>query len=136
MENLSGAFDGTRHDAPSTRSLHALEQTYGYMAFNDTKFGILSNWKRALFLRRAETPDGKTLEHYLVELDGPLSMLKAWVGMVLLARDNGFYASATPSCAPSGRHFRVLPARKGRHLLPTLQDTIWSLSMVNISASL
>jgi hypothetical protein len=108
MENLLGAFDGTRRDTPSTQSLHALEQTYGYMTFNDNNFGILTNWKRALFLRRAETQDRKALEYYLVELGGPLSMLKAWVGMALLARDNRFYASPTPSQPPRDRHFRDL----------------------------
>ncbi|KAF8309787.1 hypothetical protein F5887DRAFT_601096 [Amanita rubescens] len=125
IENLLGAFDGTRHDTLSTGSLHALEQTYGYMTFNNNKFGILTNWKRALFLRRAETQDRKTLEYYLVELGGPLSMLKAWVGMVLLARDNWFYASATPSRAPSGPHFRVTKAAReerdnaaGYHMQP------------------
>jgi hypothetical protein len=66
------------------------------------------HWKHALFLRRAETPDRKTLEYYLVELDGPgqpISMLKVWVGMVLLAEDDWFYASPTPSSAPLGRNF-------------------------------
>jgi hypothetical protein len=90
------------------------------MTFNDNKFGILTNWKHALFLRRAETPDRKTLEYYLVELDGPgqpISMLKAWVGMVLLAEDDWFYASPTPSSAPPGRNFGTSAAawkdRKG-----------------------
>jgi hypothetical protein len=109
MEDLLSAFDGTRHDTPSIRSLHALKQIYGYMTFNNNKFGILTNWRRTLFLRCAETPDCKTLEYYLVELDGPgqpLSMLKAWVGMVLLAGDNQFYAFPTLSCTPLDRHFR------------------------------
>ena len=104
MENIIGAFHHTRNDAPSTRSLRALQQTYGYMTFNNNKYGILSNWKRALFLRRAETPDRKTLEYYVVELDGPLSMLKAWVGIVLLAEENWFYASPT---TPAGLNFRA-----------------------------
>ena len=88
--------------------MHALEQTYGYMTFNNNRFGILTNWKRALFLRRAETPDRRTLEYYLVELNRlgqPISMLKAWVGMVLLAEDDWFYSSPTPSSAPPGRTF-------------------------------
>ena len=106
MANIVAAFNHTLDDAPSTRSLHALQQTYGYMTFNNNKYGILSNWRRALFLRRAETPDRKTLEYYVVELDGPLSMLKAWVGIVLLAEDNWFYASPTTSRAPTGRNFR------------------------------
>jgi len=76
------------------------------MAFNNNKFGILTNWQRALFLRRPETSDGKTLEYYLVELDGPnnppISMLKAWVGVVFLAtKDDWFYASPTQSSAPA-----------------------------------
>jgi hypothetical protein len=78
------------------------------MTFNNNKFGILTNWRRALFLRRAETSDRKTLEFYPVELDEPnppISMLKAWVGMVLLAEDDWLYASPTPSSAPPGRNF-------------------------------
>ena len=73
------------------------------MTFNNNRFGILTNWRRALFLRRAETSDRKTLEYYAVELDGPnqpFSVLKAWVGMVLLAENDWFYASD-----PSGRNF-------------------------------
>jgi hypothetical protein len=61
------------------------------MTFNNNKFGILTNWRRALFLRRAETSDRKTLEYHTIELDKPgqsISMLKAWVGMVLLAEDD------------------------------------------------
>ena len=59
-----------------------------------------------MFLRRAETPDRKTLEYYLVELNRagqPIAMLKALVGMVLLAEDDWFYSSATPSSALPGR---------------------------------
>jgi hypothetical protein len=90
------------------------------MTFNNNKFGILTNWKHALFLRRAETPDRKTLEYYLVELNGPgqpISMLKAWVGIVLLAEDDWFYAPPTPSSSPPGRTFGTSTAawkeRKG-----------------------
>jgi len=70
------------------------------MTFNNNKFGILTNWRRALFLRRAER---KTLEYYTIELDGPdqpISMLKAWVGMVPLAKDDWFYEYPTISSAP------------------------------------
>lgn len=77
------------------------------MTLNDNKFGILTNWQRALFLRRVETPGRETLEYFLVERDGPISMLKAWVGMILLAENDWFYSSpslcSTPP-APS-RHF-------------------------------
>jgi len=90
------------------------------MTFNNNKFGILTNWQRALFLRRAETSDRKTLEYHTVDLDGPdqpISMLKAWVGMVLLAEDDWFYVSPTISSAPPGQNFGTSKAawknRKG-----------------------
>ena len=74
------------------------------------RFGILSNWQRAWFLRRAETAYRKTLEYFVIELDEqnpPISMLKAWVGMVLLAEDYWFYTctSPTPSDPPPARYF-------------------------------
>jgi len=102
---IDATFRGTRSDAATEQSLDALQQIYGYMTFSENKFGILTNWQRALFLRRAETPDRKTLEYYLIELDGPISMLKAWVGMVLLAEDDWFYASPTIFSAPPGQNF-------------------------------
>ena len=79
------------------------------MTFNDNKFGILSNWQRALFLRRVETTDRKTLQYYPIELDGPgpMSMLKAWVGMVLLAEADWFYASPTIPSALPGQNFGI-----------------------------
>jgi len=55
--DLSTALTGARRDTLSRQSLDALQQIYGYMTFNN-KFGILTNWQRALFLRRAETSLG------------------------------------------------------------------------------
>ena len=102
------ALAGTCHDTLSRQSLDSLEQVYEYMTFNNNRFGILSNWQRAWFLRRAETDHRKTLEHFVIELDEqnpPISMLKAWVGMVLLAEDHWFYTSLTPSNPPPARYF-------------------------------
>ena len=71
-----------------------------------------------MFLHRAETPDRKTLEYYLVELNRagqPISMLKALVGMVLLAEDDWFYSSATSSSVIPARTFGTsAAARKDR----------------------
>lgn len=104
LANLVSDFRGAHRD---NQTLHALQQTYGYMTFNNNRFGILTNWKQTVFLRRAETPDRKTLQYYLINLgDGQsISMLKAWVGIVLLAEDNWFYASPTPSSPPPNRNF-------------------------------
>jgi len=80
------------------------------MSFNNNKFGILTNWQRAWFLRRAETPGCKNLEYFLVELhdtSAQISMLKAWVGMVLLANDDWFYASPSTISSPHpAQHFK------------------------------
>jgi hypothetical protein len=77
------------------------------MMFNNNKFGILTNWECALFLRRAEIAGRHTLDFYTVELDGnqDISMLKAWVGMVLLAEADWCYASSTFSSPPPDRTF-------------------------------
>jgi hypothetical protein len=40
------------------------------MTFNNNKFGILTNWKCAVFLQRAEVAGRHTLDFYTVELDG------------------------------------------------------------------
>jgi hypothetical protein len=108
MVDLPAARRRCFHNTLSRQSLHALEQEYGYMTLNNNRFGILTNWKRTWFLRRAETSQRKTLEYYLVELNGtnpPISMLKAWVGMVLLANNDWFYASPTLSTPPPALHF-------------------------------
>ena len=101
---------GTR-DALRPNSWHALQQIYGYMTFNNNRFGILTNWERALFLRRAEVDGCHTLDVYAIELDGEqhISMLKAWVGMVLLAEADWFYVSPTLSSAPPNRTFGTTP---------------------------
>ena len=107
--NIPAAHAGLCNTLVSRQSLDALQQLYGYMTFNENKFGVLTNWKRTLFLRRAETPERKTLEYFLLELNAPaapISMLKAWVGIVLLAEHNWFYASPTISTIPDERHFR------------------------------
>jgi len=102
------------------------------MVFNNNKFGILTNWQRALFLRRAETSDRSTLEYYTVELEGPdqpFSMLKAWVGMVLLAEDDRFYAPSSIL----GRNFgtsRRLSGRNGTKLLSTLKSIYYLLMAI------
>ncbi len=105
---MLAAFDGTACDSLAEQTLEALEQIYGYMTFNNNKFGILTSWTHALFLRRAETPDRKCLEYYIVELEdlsSSISMLKAWVGVVLLAHDDWFHASPTLCDSPPNRHF-------------------------------
>ena len=78
------------------------------MTFNEIKFGILTNWQLVWFFCRAETEDRKTLEDYSLRLDeasaasAQMSMLRAWVGTVLLADDSWVYASPSLPVPPPG----------------------------------
>jgi len=72
--------------------------------FSNNKYGVLSNWTHTWFLRRVEKDGGKILECASVELDGSAdspSMLKALVGIVLLAENDWLYGFSTPSISPS-----------------------------------
>jgi hypothetical protein len=105
-----------RRNRREKQSIEALEQLYGYMTFNNNKYGILTNWTRAWCLRRMEADGRKTLECAgPFELGGPAqspSMLKVFVGVVLLAQREWFYASPTHCPPPPGRFFT--PARASR----------------------
>ena len=54
-------------DTLGRQTSDALQQIYGYMTFNNIRFGILTNWKCALFLRRVEKLGHVTLEYYPLE---------------------------------------------------------------------
>ena len=96
------------------QSIDAVFQLYGYMTFNENKYGILNNMECAWFFQRVETADsqGKTLQYY-----GPInfdvdsvhspSMLKAFVGIILLAEavSTWFHTSQTSAKGPSGQYF-------------------------------
>jgi hypothetical protein len=59
--------EGTNVQAVQARqSVDAVFQLYGYMTFNENKYGILSNMQHAWVFRRIVTADseGKTLQCY------------------------------------------------------------------------
>jgi hypothetical protein len=77
------------------------------MTFNNNKYGVLTNLTRAWFFQRVE--DGRTL-HYAGPINlhnppGSFSMLKAYVGIVLLAEKKPFHASPVLDARPPGRLF-------------------------------
>jgi hypothetical protein len=92
LEDLPAYFQRRAEKLPrrARQSIDAVFQLYGYMTFNENKYGILNNMERAWFFQRVEARDGKgkTLQYY-----GPISfgsghspsMLKAFVGTILLA---------------------------------------------------
>lgn len=99
LKDLPVVFSKSDRTLTEQQSIEALEQLNCYMSFNNTKYGVLTNWTRAWFLRRMDTGDRKTLEYAgPIELDSSAqspSMLKALVGMVLLAENDRFYVSPT-----------------------------------------
>ena len=106
VKDLPRALAKTNRDRTviERQSIDALGQLYSHMGFNNNKYGVLSNWTRAWFLRRVETDGHKTLEYAgPIELDGSASspsMLKALVGMVLLSERDWFYPSPSFSISP------------------------------------
>jgi len=94
------------------------------MTFNDNKYGILSNMQNTWFFQRigAAGNQGKTLQYYGpirfdVDSDPSPSMLKAFVGIILLAETTSlwFHTSPTPAKAPDDRYFgATLTAKHNR----------------------
>jgi hypothetical protein len=93
LEDLSAYFQhNNHHNLLEQQLIHTVLQLYGYMTFNNNKYGILNNMQYAWFFQCIETADrkGRTLQYY-----GPIdfdvdsvhtpSMLKAYVGTILLA---------------------------------------------------
>ena len=98
----------TRRTLNERQSIEALEQLYGYMTFNNNRYGILSNWTCTWALC-VETIDRKTLEYagpfMLPASATTFSMLKVFVGIVLLAEFDWSYASPTPNPPSPTRFF-------------------------------
>lgn len=113
-EDLPAYFQRKAHKIVRERqSIDAVFQLYGYMTFNETKYGILNNMEYAWFFQHVETAEsqGKTLQYY-----GPInfdvdsvhspSMLKAFVGTILLAEtaSTWFHSPLTSAKVPPGRY--------------------------------
>jgi hypothetical protein len=103
-----------RCNVSERQSVDALHQLYGYMMFNENKYGILNNMQYAWFFQRVETAniEGRTLQYYgPINIDADSapspSMLKAFVGIILLSETESTW-SHTSMCAdegPPGRYF-------------------------------
>jgi hypothetical protein len=117
LQDLPGYFQrNDRRNVSERQSIDALHQLYGYMTFNENKYGILNNMQYAWFFQRVETADleGRTLQYYgpikidaNSELAPTPSMLKAFVGIILLAETEStwFHTSVSADEGPPGRYF-------------------------------
>jgi hypothetical protein len=111
LKDLITPFQAPRsaRNVNEKHGINALEQLYSYMTFNNNRYSILTNWTQVWCFQHVEEGDHKILECAgPIELDGSLpspSILKAFVGMVLLAEHNWFYTSPTPDTPPPDRGF-------------------------------
>ncbi len=67
LEDLPAYFQRKAHKIVRERqSIDAVFQLYGYMTFNENKYGILNNMEHAWFFQRVGTAEsqGKTLQYY------------------------------------------------------------------------
>jgi hypothetical protein len=58
-KDLINIFLKSSRNKNEKQGIDALEQLYGYMTSNNTKYGVLTNWMRAWFFRRMEEGDRK-----------------------------------------------------------------------------
>jgi hypothetical protein len=112
LEDLPGCFEHqNRRNVLERQTIDAVYQLYGYMTFNENKYGVLSNLQRAWFFQRIETADGRgrTLQYFgPIDIDSTHSpsMLQAFVGIILLAETTSwFHTSPTPNKPPTARYF-------------------------------
>ncbi|KAI9002821.1 hypothetical protein BC832DRAFT_108620 [Gaertneriomyces semiglobifer] len=87
-----------------SKVFRAISQLYGYMTFNQLRYGILTTYNSTWVFRRSSSAQGGVLE--VSERFTPVSqngrpLLEALFTVITLAEENWFYASPTHSPAPS-----------------------------------
>jgi len=96
---------------------NAVNQLYGYMTFNYTRYGILSNWTHTWFFRRGRPNDD---QGGILQIYGPVSwearsrssLLICYCAIIAASHRDGnwLYASPTSSPGPTGyQHLRLKP---------------------------
>ncbi|KIM86278.1 hypothetical protein PILCRDRAFT_4784 [Piloderma croceum F 1598] len=107
LEDLPAYFQrNNHHNVLERQPIDAVLQLYGYMTFNDNKYGILNNMQYAWFFQPVKTAErkGRTLQYYRpidIDVDSihTPSILEAYVGtMHMIARRN---------CIHLVSHFRI-----------------------------
>ncbi|RKO87529.1 hypothetical protein BDK51DRAFT_34728 [Blyttiomyces helicus] len=93
-------------DRPQHKLCRAIHQLYGYMAFNNLWYSILTNYANTWFLRRVHIPGGDALEVTdAFHFSNNSTLLEA---MVVLAEEECFHAS--PMQSPAAAPQREAPA--------------------------
>ncbi|KAI9011549.1 hypothetical protein BC832DRAFT_352991 [Gaertneriomyces semiglobifer] len=84
---------------PRSRIRRAIQQVYGYMAFNHHRCGVLTTYDDTYFLRRTHSETGGCLQvagpfRYRTT---PFTLLEAYTTHLLMCMENCFYVSPTVS---------------------------------------
>ncbi|KAI8588159.1 hypothetical protein BDZ88DRAFT_508288 [Geranomyces variabilis] len=83
---------------PKSKLARVIHQVYGYMTFNNLRYGVLTNYEKTWFLRRINVPQGGRLEvSDPFAYSSTSTLFQAWVTITLLAENNWFYSSPTTS---------------------------------------
>ena len=100
LEDLPGYFQRNNcRNVPERQSIDAVHQLYGYMTFNENKYGVLSNMQYAWFFQLVETADGegKTLQYYGpidIDVDSVERSKPLWASFCLYSSSGRSYLGA------------------------------------------
>ncbi|TPX53863.1 hypothetical protein PhCBS80983_g06122 [Powellomyces hirtus] len=89
---------------PTSKVRRAINQIYGYMTFNQHRYGVLTTYEETYFLQRQWSEAGGRLQiagPFSYNKRTPFTVLEAYTTLLLLCIDKWFYASPTTSPAPS-----------------------------------
>ncbi|KAI9092133.1 hypothetical protein DFS34DRAFT_310848 [Phlyctochytrium arcticum] len=81
----------------------AINQMYGYMTFNHTRYGVLTTYDNTYFLKRVYSELGGHLEvsgPFTFDSANPYTVIEAYTTLLLLTIEDWFYVSP-PSSASS-----------------------------------
>jgi hypothetical protein len=123
---ISQYLEDVEKGGPDTNLVNALQQMYGYMSFNNMRYGILTTYKQTLFLRRQGSSS--------LAISEPISLntaLKYWLFVLYKAREEGFYSS--PTANPFG-HAELEPIVPSKS--PIYSDKKdWKYNLTHITSS-
>ncbi|KAI8817478.1 uncharacterized protein EV422DRAFT_226305 [Fimicolochytrium jonesii] len=112
------------HDSRGTRNktVRAIEQVYGYLTFNNLRYGVLTTYETTWFFKRTCSPQGGRLEVTApFRYESTPQLIFAYTTIVRLADEHWLHASPTSSPGPASPivRRRTQPSNPDPHLLQT-----------------
>ncbi|KAJ3022653.1 hypothetical protein HKX48_005583 [Thoreauomyces humboldtii] len=88
---------------PPKRVAKALSQLYGYMTFNDHRYGVLTTFDRTWFFERAGERSGRLRVAGPFAFNDDSKLLVGYLTLLRLVDERWFYASPTASPRPASK---------------------------------